>query len=128
MEPELSMPGQKYGHMFPRPSSPASAMQEWEKANSSHTAIPFEREYAVRGEPGASVFKQNIGSFTLQNGAAVHIQSFGMFNMTLWDDVMTQFMPLTPRDIILVGGCRLSFHYLVKSHVSNCTVVLWKIL
>ncbi|CAK0787972.1 hypothetical protein CVIRNUC_011194 [Coccomyxa viridis] len=75
---------------------------DWENANSSQTAIPFEREYMVRGEPGVSVFKQNIGSFTLGNGAAVHIQSFGMFNMTLWDDVMAQFMPLTPRDIILV--------------------------
>ena len=94
-------------------------MQEWEKANSSQTALPFEREYMVRGEPGASVFKQNIGSFTLGNGAAVHIQSFGMFNMTLWDDVMAQFMPLTPRDIILVGGCPLSTHNLVKSHLTK---------
>ena len=99
-------------------------MQEWEKANSSHTAIPFEREYMVRGEPGVSVFKQNIGSFTLGSGAAVHIQSFGMFNMTLWDDVMAQFMPLTPRDIILVGGCRLSFHCLVQTHMTYFAIGL----
>ena len=124
MEPECNMPRQNHGHIFPRPSSSASAMQDWEKANSSHTAIPFEREYMVRGEPGVSVFKQNIGSFTLGNGAAVHIQSFGMFNMTLWDDVMAQFMPLTPRDIILVGGCRLSFHYLVQTHMTHFAIGL----
>ena len=100
-------------------------MQGWAEANSSHTAIPYEREYMVRDDPGNTILKQNIGSFTLGNGAAVHIQSFGMFNMTLWDDMMAQFMPLTPRDIILVGGRRLSVHSLPASHANGCAALLW---
>lgn len=81
----------------------ADGVQEWSDTNTSHTDIPFERKYMMRNEPGVDILKQNIGQFTLNNGAAVHIQSFGIFNMTLWDDVMAQFMPLAPNDIILVG-------------------------
>ena len=101
-------------------------MQDWDKANSSHSPIPFERTYVARDEPDVSIFKQNVGSFTLGNGAAVHIQSFGVFNMTLWDDVMAQFMPLTSRDIILVGGRRFSIRFLGKSHVTGYAARLWK--
>ena len=45
--------------------------------------------------------------FTLKGGAEIHIQSFGIFNLTLWDDVMAQFQPLTPQDVIYVGEKRL---------------------
>jgi hypothetical protein len=77
--------------------------QDWDKANSSQTAIPFERQYTLSDEPSVPVLKQNVGMFMLSSGAEVHIQSFGIFNLTLWDDVFAQFEPLTERDTILVG-------------------------
>lgn len=77
--------------------------QDWDKANSSQTAIPFERQYTLSDEPSTPILKQNVGMFTLSSGAEVHIQSFGIFNLTLWDDVFAQFQPLTERDTILVG-------------------------
>ena len=49
--------------------------QDWDKANSSHTSIPFEKEYTVRDEPQINIFKQNVGNFSLTNGASVHIRS-----------------------------------------------------
>ncbi len=78
-------------------------VQDWSNVNSSHTRIPFKRKYMIRDEEGVDILKQNIGNFTLKNGAEVHIASFGIFNLTLWDDVMAQFAPLTSNDVILVG-------------------------
>ena len=78
-------------------------MQDWKDANASHTTIPFERDYTLSDEPTTTILKQNIGMFTLSSGAEVHIQSFGIFNLTLWDDVMAQFQPLTSQDIIYAG-------------------------
>lgn len=49
------------------------------------------------------ILKQNVGMFRLKNGVQVHFQSFGIFNLTLWDDVMTKFMPLSKNDTIFVG-------------------------
>ena len=77
--------------------------QDWDKANSSQTAIPFERQYTLSDDPNVPILKQNVGMFTLSSGAEVHIQSFGIYNLTLWDDVFAQFEPLTERDTILVG-------------------------
>ncbi len=53
---------------------PSACAQDWEKTNSSHTSIPFSREYALSDEPNTYVFKQNIGNFSLTNGASVHIR------------------------------------------------------
>jgi hypothetical protein len=77
-------------------------IQEWKDAMPALTSIPFNRSYAIRNEPG-SILKQNVGSFTLRNGASVHIRSFGIFNLSLWDDVMAEFAPITKDDIIVVG-------------------------
>lgn len=79
-------------------------LQDWDKANSSHTPIPYEQRYMVRDEPEGVVLKQNVGMFMLGSGAEVHIQSFGIFNISLWDDVFEQYMPLSDRDIIIVGA------------------------
>ena len=35
-------------------------------------------------------------------------RSFGIFNMSLWDDVFAEFTPLTEKDIIIVGVARHS--------------------
>ncbi len=78
-------------------------MQDWRDANASQTSVPFEREYMLSDEPTVSILKQNIGMFTLRSGAEVHIQSFGIFNLSLWDDVMAQFQPLTDDDVIYIG-------------------------
>lgn len=78
-------------------------VQDWRDANTSQTSIPFGREYTLSDDPATAILKQNIGMFTLRGGAEVHIQSFGIFNLTLWDDVMAQFEPLTPQDIVYVG-------------------------
>ena len=78
------------------------SMQGWEDAKPNQTAVPFEKEYYVRGTR-LPVFKQNVGMFKLRNGVEVHFQSFGIFNLTLWDDVMTKFMPLSKNDTVFVG-------------------------
>ena len=82
-------------------------MQDWRDANASQTSIPFERNYTLSDEPDTTILKQNVGRFTLRGGAEIHIQSFGIFNLTLWDDVMAQFEPLTTQDIIYAGEDRL---------------------
>ena len=77
-------------------------MQPWEDAKPNQTAVPFEKEYFVRGTR-TPILKQTIGMFKLKNGVEVHFQSFGIFNLTLWDDVMTKFLPLSKSDTIFVG-------------------------
>lgn len=78
------------------------AMQDWQDAKPNQTAVPFKNEYFVRGTR-SPILKQNVGMFRLKNGVQVHFQSFGIFNLTLWDDVMTKFMPLSKNDTIFVG-------------------------
>ncbi|CAL8467294.1 g6831 [Coccomyxa elongata] len=75
---------------------------DWDKTNASHISIPFSKEYTLSDEPTTKIFKQNIGNFSLSNGASIHIRSFGIFNISLWDDVFAEFMPLTEKDVILV--------------------------
>ena len=72
-------------------------LQDWKDASQALTSIAFNRSYPIRDEPGASILKQNIGSFTLRNRASVHIRSFGIFNLQLWDDVMAEFAPITTK-------------------------------
>ena len=77
-------------------------MQPWEDAKPNQTAVPFEKEFFVRGTR-TPILKQTVGMFKLKNGVEVHFQSFGIFNLTLWDDVMTKFLPLSKSDTIFVG-------------------------
>ena len=88
-------------------------MQPWEDAKPNQTAVPFEREYLVRGTR-TPILKQTIGMFKLMNGVEVHFQSFGIFNLTLWDDVMSKFLPLSKSDTIFVG-----MHSILRRHSSD---------
>jgi len=77
-------------------------LQPWEEAQANQTAVPFEKQYYIR-DTEQPILKQNVGMFKLRSGAEVHFQSFGIFNLDLWDDVIKKFMPLTKKDIIFVG-------------------------
>ena len=77
-------------------------MQPWETASPNQTAVPFEKQYTI-AETGKPILKQEIGMIRLKNGVEVHFQSFGVFHLDLWDDVMEKFLPLTKRDILYVG-------------------------
>ena len=70
----------------------------------AHTSIPFERPYTLSDEPDTTIFKQNLGNFTLRNGAEIHIRSFGIFNLTLWDNVMAELAPFSDKDTLIVGA------------------------
>lgn len=78
-------------------------LQDWMHANESHIHIPFEREYMINQTPGHHIYKQFVGGFLLPNRMPVYLRSFGVLNLTLWDDVMGEFMPLTSNDIIIAG-------------------------
>ena len=78
-------------------------MQDWRDANSSQTSIPFERHCMLSDDAATTVLTQNIGMFMLRSGAEIHFQFFGSLNLSLWDDVMAHFEPLTQRDVIYVG-------------------------
>ncbi|CAL5226961.1 g9846 [Coccomyxa viridis] len=73
----------------------------WEDATSSHIHIPFDREYLIDKKPGHPVYKQYVGGFLLPNHTPVYLRSFGILNLTLWDDIMSEFMPLTSQDVII---------------------------
>ena len=61
-------------------------------------------DYGLRGGgPGETVLKQHVGDLILTNGAEIHLRSFGRFNLSLWDDVLDDFQPLTERDYIVVN-------------------------
>ena len=79
-------------------------MQDWSEATPAHTSIPFDRPYTLSDEPETTIFKQNLGNFTLDSGAEVHIRSFGIFNLSLWDDVMAELAPFSDRDTLIVGA------------------------
>lgn len=80
-----------------------NALQHWDHANESYIHIPFEREYMINETPGHHIYKQFVGGFLLFNSVPVYLRSFGVLNLTLWDDVMGEFMPLTSNDIIIAG-------------------------
>ena len=78
------------------------SLQPWEEAYPNQTTVPFKNEYMIR-DTETPILKQNVGMFKLKNGVEVHFQSFGIFNISLWDDVMAKFKPLTKKDILFVG-------------------------
>ena len=80
-----------------------SWLQHWDQANESYIHIPFEREYMINETPGHHIYKQFVGGFLLDNRVPFYLRSFGVLNLTLWDDVMGEFMPLTSNDIIIAG-------------------------
>ncbi len=79
-----------------------SRLQPWEEAKPNQTSVPFEKQYFIR-DTEATILKQNVGMFKLRNGVEVHFQSFGSFNMSLWDDMMEKFKPLSKKDILFLG-------------------------
>jgi len=50
---------------------------------------------------GQQVIKRFVGNFTLENGLQVHLRSFNVFNVSLWDDVMETFGELGSEDILV---------------------------
>lgn len=61
-------------------------------------------EYEARAlQPGLHVTKKYVGGFEVDNGLHVHLRSFNVFNLTLWDDVMAQFGDLGEDDILVRG-------------------------
>ena len=83
-----------------------SRLQPWEEAKPNQTSVPFEKEYFIR-DTQSPILKQNVGMFRLKNGVEVHFQSFGIFNVSLWDDMIEKFKPLTKKDILFVGEALL---------------------
>lgn len=79
-----------------------TSVQAWEDAHPNQTSVLFEKQYMIR-DTETPILKQNVGMFKLKNGVEVHFQSFGIFNLSLWDDVMAKFKPLTKKDILFVG-------------------------
>ena len=79
-----------------------SRLQPWEEAKPNQTSVPFEKQYFIR-DTETPILKQNVGMFRLRNGVEVHFQSFGIFNVSLWDDMLEKFKPLTKKDILFVG-------------------------
>ncbi len=64
--------------------------------------VAMARNYTARGIPAPFVIpRQYIGQFEMASGAQVYLRAFGRFNLTLWDDVMAEFEPLTERDVIV---------------------------
>lgn len=49
------------------------------------------------------MYVQFVGNFSMEGGGEVHVRCFGIFNLTLWDDVMEEFQPLTRNDVIMVN-------------------------
>eukprot|EP00884_Botryococcus_braunii_P017926 jgi/Botrbrau1/4817/Bobra.0325s0036.1 len=58
--------------------------------------------FTARGN-SRPILKQFVGTSTWRTGASVHIRSFGQFNLTLWDLVMSEFGHLTERDVLMVN-------------------------
>jgi hypothetical protein len=65
-------------------------------------AVLVAGNFTARGN-SRPILKQFVGDFYLENGASVHIRSFGQFNVTLWDLVMNEFGRLTERDVLMVN-------------------------
>ena len=87
-------------------AEPLNRVQPWEEATPNQTTVLFAKQYMIR-DTETPILKQNVGMFKLRNGVEVHFQSFGIFNLTLWDDVMAKFRPLTKKDILYVGKASL---------------------
>ena len=68
------------------------------------SGIPTMGNYTARGHSDDDfIRKLTVGDMRLKNGAQVSLRSFGRWNITLWDDVMTEFGELMPQDVIFVN-------------------------
>ena len=66
--------------------------------------IKYQGEYTQPwGQGETTTSKQFVGDIELNNGAKIVIRSFGTYNSQLWDDVMSDFAPLTAQDVVLVN-------------------------
>jgi hypothetical protein len=64
----------------------------------------MDRNYTARGVPSDfKIPRQYLGAFALRSGARVILRAFGRFNLTLWDDVFEEFLPLADTDVIVVN-------------------------
>lgn len=44
-----------------------------------------------------------MGEFQLSTGAQVYVRDFGVYNQTLFDDVLSDFAPLRSTDVLLLN-------------------------
>ncbi len=44
-----------------------------------------------------------MGEFRLTNGAQVYVRDFGVYNQTLFDDLLSDFAPLRSDDVLLLN-------------------------
>lgn len=71
----------------------------WEDSEIKHQG-----EYTKKwGEAEVTTLKQFLGDLELHSGGQVILRSFGTYNTKLWDDVMSDFEPLTANDIVMVN-------------------------
>lgn len=53
------------------------------------------------------VTKQTVADAFLHSNGSIHLRSFGLFNLTLWDDMIKEFEEdygqLTPADIVMIN-------------------------
>ena len=55
------------------------------------------------GKEEVLTLKQFLGNLELHSGGQVILRSFGTYNSKLWDDVFSDFAPLTTDDVIMVN-------------------------
>jgi hypothetical protein len=67
------------------------------------TWMPGLGNYSAPGYPKKYVLKQYIGNLYLESGGSIHLRSFGILNISLWDDVLRDFGKLTDQDVLLVN-------------------------
>ncbi len=47
--------------------------------------------------------KQFVGEFLLDSGARVYLRDFGVYNQTLFDDILSDFAPLRATDVLVLN-------------------------
>lgn len=47
--------------------------------------------------------KQFVGEFLLGSGARVYLRDFGVYNQTLFDDILSDFAPLRASDVLVLN-------------------------
>ena len=82
-----------------KPVSKSGKSARWDLSD-----IKYQGDYFQPwGKAETPTSKQFVGEFELNNGAKIIIRSFGTYNSKLWDDVFSDFAPITANDVILVN-------------------------
>ena len=71
----------------------------WEDSDVKHQGV-YPKKW---GDSEVTTLKQFVGDVELLSGGQVVLRSFGTYNAKLWDDVLSDFEPLTADDIVMVN-------------------------